>query len=395
MDRALREELQSLRARDLYRELRWVEGAQGPTVRWRGREVILLAGNNYLGLADHPRVKEAAARAAREFGTSASASRLISGSMELHRALEEKLARFKGTEEALVFGSGYLANLGLIGALVGPGDAVFSDALNHASIVDGCRLSRAEVRVFPHKDLGALEEALEGARASRRKLIAVDGLFSMDGDLAPLDRLVPLARRQGAWLVVDEAHATGCLGPGGRGAAAHFGVAAEVEVLMGTLGKALGAYGAFVCGSKTLVEYLVNRARSFIFSTALPPPVLAAAIAALEVIEEEPERLAALRGNADYFREGLASLGLNFLGSLSQILPILVGRAPDALAMASELLDAGVFLLAIRPPTVPEGTSRLRASVMATHSRAHLDRALEAIGKAARKVGLGGGALRA
>ncbi len=391
---SIREDLDDLAGRDLRRRLRTLESVQGPAVRFGGREVILLASNNYLGLADHPEVAGAAAEAARSWGTSAAASPLISGHMSPHADLAEALAAFKEKEAALLFGSGFLANVGIISALAGREDAVFSDALNHASIVDGCRLSRARQFVFPHNDMDALDRALGKEKRARRRLIAVDGVFSMDGDLAPLADLADLAERHGALLLVDEAHATGVVGPLGRGAAARFGVSDRVGVSMGTLGKALASYGAFACADAEVVDHLLNRARSFIYSTALPPPAVAAAQAALALArgEEGERRRGRLRDLCARFRAGLARIGFappEGEGSgEAPIFPLLVGGAKDALALAEHMLEAGVFLLAIRPPTVPEGTSRLRATLMATHTEAQIDLALDALEGGMKKLGL-------
>ncbi|MBI3129336.1 MAG: 8-amino-7-oxononanoate synthase [Candidatus Tectomicrobia bacterium] len=389
---SLREELEALSARGHRRSLRAVDGRQGPVVRHEGREVILLASNNYLGLADHPALVQAAADAARRWGASAAASPLISGHMEPHAALAAALAALKEKEAALLFGSGFLANLGLLSALAGPGDAVFSDALNHASIIDGCRLSRAGTRVFPHNDMDALERALREARGARRKIIAVDGVFSMDGDLAPLPALAELAKAHGALLIVDEAHATGVLGPEGRGAAAHFGLQRRVGVAMGTLGKALASYGAFAAADGETVDYLVNRARPYIYSTALPPPAVAAARAALQLSlgEEGARRRARLKALCARFRAGLRRIGFAAPdpseGVEVPIFPVVVGEARKAVELAEHMLRAGVFLLAIRPPTVPEGTSRLRATLMATHTERQIDQALDALEEGVKKL---------
>ncbi len=391
----IREDLRALSDRDLRRGLRTLSGAQGPVMRFEGREVIQFAGNNYLGLADHPLLAAAVGEAAEKWGASASASPLISGHMEPHETLSRKLARFKDKEAALLFGSGFLANAGLIPALAGEGDVVFSDSLNHASIAAGCRLSRAPVQVFAHNDLNDLEDRLKKAASARRRLIAVDGVFSMDGDLAPLGDLADLAERYGAILLVDEAHATGVLGPRGGGAAARLGVQERVSVSMGTLGKALASYGAFACSDGEVIDYLVNVARTFIYSTALPPAALAAAGAAIDLASGEEgdrrrERLAAL---CRMFRAGLERIGFEPPPVVSDaevpIFPIIVGGAGEALALADHMLTAGVFLLAIRPPTVPEGTSRLRATLMATHTDAQIDTALDALESGARKLGLG------
>jgi 8-amino-7-oxononanoate synthase len=379
--------LEELRERGLYRRLRLIEGPQGPRVLLAGREVLLLCSNDYLGLAADARVREAAAEAALRWGAGAGASRLISGNMQPHRELETRLACFKGYERALLFGSGYLANLGTIAALAGPGEVVFSDELNHASIIDGCRLARAETVVYRHNDVEHLESLLRGA-AGTPALIVTDGVFSMDGDTAPLPQLLELARRHGARLMVDEAHATGAIGPGGRGAVAAAGLSGEVDVIVGTLGKALGSYGAYVCTNAETVDYLVNRARPFIFSTAPPPPAVGAARAALGVLEAEPERVERLAANARALREGLAAEGLAAGGSNTQIVPIRVGEAEPTMDLCERALERGVFAQGIRPPTVPEGSSRLRFTVMATHDPEELRRAAHQVGEAAREIGL-------
>jgi glycine C-acetyltransferase/8-amino-7-oxononanoate synthase len=379
--------LEELRERGLYRRLRLIEGPQGPRVLLAGREVLLLCSNDYLGLAADPRVREAAAEAALRWGAGSGASRLISGNMEPHRELESALADFKGFERALLFGSGYLANTGTIAALAGPGDVVFSDELNHASIIDGCRLARAETIVYRHNDVEHLESQLRAA-TGRPALIVTDGIFSMDGDVAPLPELLEVARRYGARLMVDEAHATGALGPGGRGAVAAAGLSGEVDVVMGTMGKALGSYGAYVCASAETVDYLVNRARPFVFSTAPPPPVVGAARAALGVLEAEPERVDRLMANARVLREALSAEGFATGVSTTQIVPIEIGEAEATMELCERALERGVFAQGIRPPTVPEGSSRLRFTVMATHEPAELRDAAHQVGAAARAIGL-------
>jgi glycine C-acetyltransferase/8-amino-7-oxononanoate synthase len=379
------ERLAELESSGLRRRLRVIEGAQGQQVFLDGNPVLLLCSNNYLGLADDPRLRRAAADAALSLGTGAGASRLISGSMSIHAELESRLAEFKGAEAALLFGSGYLANTGTIAALARSGEVVFSDELNHASIIDGCRLAGSETFVYRHADVDHLAWGLQRA-AGRASLIVTDGVFSMDGDIAPLADLAELSRRHDCRLLVDEAHATGCLGPGGRGSVAAAGLSEEVDVIVGTLGKALGGYGAYVCGSAELMDFLVNSARPFIFSTAPPPPVVAAANAALEVLTEQPGRVELLRSNAAALREGLRSEGLEPIGSETQIVPLVVGEAEDAMAICERLLERGVFAQAIRPPTVPAGTSRLRLTTMATHRTADLRNAARLIGAAMREI---------
>jgi glycine C-acetyltransferase/8-amino-7-oxononanoate synthase len=388
------ERLEELRESGLHRRLRLIASAQGPRVLLDGHQVLLLCSNNYLGLADHPRVREAAAEAAMRWGAGAGGSRLISGNMEPHRVLEERLAAFKGYESALLFGSGYLANIGAISALAGRDEVVFSDELNHASIVDGCRLARAETFVYRHGEVEHLAWGLREAEG-RASLIVTDGVFSMDGDVAPLEDLIRLARRHDCRLMVDEAHATGALGPGGRGSVAAAGLSGEVDLVVGTLGKALGSYGAYVCAGAELSEYLLNTARSFIFSTALPPPALAAALAALDLLEAEPELVRRLNANAAALRGGLAAEGLRVGGAESQIVPLEVGDAARTMELCERLLERGVFAQGIRPPTVPEGSSRLRFSVMATHEPADLSDAARMTGEAARELGIGSSALLA
>jgi 8-amino-7-oxononanoate synthase len=381
------ERLEELRERGLYRRLRLIEGPQGPRVLLGEREVLLLCSNNYLGLADDRRVREAAAEAALRWGAGAGASRLISGNMEPHRDLERRLADFKGYEAALLFGSGYLANTGTIAALAGPEEVVFSDELNHASIVDGCRLARAETFVYRHGDLEHLAWGL-GQAGGRAALIVSDGVFSMDGDVAPLAGLSELARRHRCRLMVDEAHATGAIGRGGRGSVAAAGLSGEVDVVVGTLGKALGSYGAYVCADAETVDLLVNCARSFIFSTAPPPPAIGAAAAALGLLEAEPERVDRLQANAATLRKALAAAGLDAGHSPTQIVPVEVGGAEPTMELCERLLERGVFAQGIRPPTVPAGSSRLRLTVMATHDPAELREAGRLAGEAAAELGL-------
>lgn len=390
MTRSIAGELQQLREQGLHRSLRTVAGSQGSRVVVEGREVMLLCSNNYLGLADHPALKRAAVEAVERYGTGSGASRLVSGTMELHAALEERLARFKGTEAALVFNSGYAANSGIIPALAGRGDVVFSDRLNHASIVDGCLLSRARFVRYPHNDMNALERLLAEHRGAGRMLIVTDGVFSMDGDLAPLPALAALKRQYGALLMVDDAHGTGVLGESGRGTAEQFGVTADIDLQMGTLGKALGGFGAYVAASAEVVELLVNRARSFIFSTSLPPAVLAAARAALDLVDS-PEGDALRRRlarSAALFRDALQGAGFDTMGSETQIVPALVGEAEPVMAFTRRLLEEGYYVQGIRPPTVPAGTCRLRCTLMATHDESDLERAVAAMTRIGKELGI-------
>lgn len=382
--RALAQDLSDLEAQDLLRVRKLVGGLQGPEVRLEGRSVLCFASNNYLGLAADPEVIAASEAALREGGASAGASPLISGHMDSHEALEREIADWLGCEAALVFGSGYHANIGVIAALAHQGDAVFSDALNHASLIDGCRLARATVRIFEHGNLEDLEEKLEATEA-RRRLIVSDSVFSMDGDTASLEGLIELAERYDAWLMLDEAHAMGIFGDEGAGLAASRGLGARVQIRMGTLGKALGSYGAFVAGTRTLIELLVNRARSYVFSTALPPAVLGAAHAAVRIARRDTARRERLWRNARRLHEGLADSGFR-LGPLdSTIVPVVLGEPRVALAVAHRAMRDGVWAPAIRPPTVPPGTARLRLTPIATHDDAQIDRTVRVLTRAARE----------
>ncbi len=378
--------LAELRALGLQRRTRLVSGPQGPHILLDGKPVLLLCSDNYLGLADHPAVREAAADAAMRWGVGAGASRLVSGTMTVHRRLEERLAAFTGRQSALLFGSGYLANAGTIAALARPGDVVFSDELNHASIVDGCRLSRAEVFVYDHCDPDHLEWGIVKAE-DRGALIVTDSVFSTSGDVAPLTEIVELAQRYGLRTVVDEAHGTGALGPGGRGALAEAGLEDQVDVIVGTLGKALGSYGGFVACDEVMVRYLVNVARTFIFSTALPPPAAAAALAALGLLEAGPRRVARLHANASVLSRALETEGFAVGHPRAPILPLLIGDATLAMRICELALRQGVFAQAIRPPTVPPMSSRLRLAVMATHRESELITAARTIAAAARSAG--------
>lgn len=383
------EELDQLRTEGLYRSMRVIKGAQGSHVELDGRKVLLLCSNNYLGLADHPALRRAAVIGV-AFGAGSGASRLVSGTMALHEQLESRIAQFKGTEKALVFNSGYAANTGIISALVGRGDAIFSDKLNHASIVDGALLSRANFHRFPHRDMAALERLLQGKGGNGRRLIVTDGVFSMDGDIAPLQKMAQLARQYGALLMVDDAHGTGVLGATGRGTAELLGVMDSIDIHMGTLGKGLGSFGAYAAASETICDYLVNKARSFIFSTSLPPAVLAPSIAALDLVDsrEGKELRDRLAANGALFKDRLAAAGFDTMGSETQIVPIFVGPAEATMQFSKELLDEGVFVQGIRPPTVPAGSCRLRCTIMATHEPADLEAAADTIARVGKKLGV-------
>lgn len=383
-------ELNILREQGLYRSLRQIAGSQGPRVTLDGREVLLLCSNNYLGLAEHPELVRASVTAVERYGAGSGAARLVSGTMELHAALESRLAAFKGTESALVFNSGYAANTGILGAIAGKGDVIFSDRLNHASIVDGAILSRARLVRYPHGDVAALRRLLTQHRGTGRAIIVTDGVFSMDGDLAPLAALAELKMEFGALLMVDDAHGTGVLGANGRGSVEACGVADAVDIQMGTLGKALGSFGAYAAASREIIEFLINRARSFIFSTSLPPAVLAAAHAALAVVTSSvgKDLRERLQANATTFRCALAAAGFDTMGSTTQIVPLKVGDAHLTMEFTQRLLDRGIFVQGIRPPTVPAGSCRLRCALMATHTAADLEGAVAVITATGRELGV-------
>jgi 8-amino-7-oxononanoate synthase len=392
----IEERLQELELDGLDRRLRMVSGPQGPRVLLDGRPVLVLCSNNYLGLADHPRVREAAAEAAMRWGVGAGASRLVSGTMTIHGRLEQRLAAFAGSEACVLFGSGYLANLGVIGALAPAGGAIFSDESNHASIIDACRLSHAEVLVYRHRDVEHLDWLLRrhpDRRSVGARLIVTDSVFSMDGDLAPLEEIVELAEVHHARTVVDEAHAIGALGPDGRGALAAAGLEGEVDVVIGTLGKALGSYGAYACASSETISYLINTARSLIFSTAPPPPAIAGALSALDLLGERSQRVRRLARNARVLREALTAEGFPLAGADMHIVPLIVGDAGAAMELCEEAIDRGVFAQAIRPPSVAPGTSRLRLTAMASHTPAELRMAARVLAEAARARGLDPGAM--
>ncbi len=387
----LEDRLDELNQLGLHQRMRMVSGPQGPRVVLEGRPVLLLCSGNALGLADHPRVRQAAADAAMRWGVGAGAARVSCGTMTLHRRLEERLADFTGQRAALLFGSGAMANLGVIPALARRGEVVLHDELSHCSIADGCRLSGADIVAYRHGDAEHLAWALRQCDG-RASLICTDGMFGMDGDVAPLEEIVALARKFDVRVLVDEAHALGALGPGGRGTVAEAGLEGEVDVITGTLGKALGSYGGFASCDHVTARFLVHSARTLLHSTALPPVAAAAAMAALELLEEQPRRVEKLRANADALRESLAREGFEVSGAAAHVVPLVVGDAELAARIVDHALEHGVFAEAVRPPVVPDGTARVRLAVMASHTRSELRGAAAVLGRAALKCGFRPGA---
>ena len=382
-------QLDAWRKAGTYQRLRVLESASAAESRFDGREVINLASNNYLGLTTHPKLIEAAIDAARKYGAGSGAVRTISGTMTLHMQLEERIARFKNVEACVVFQSGFAANAGTVSAILTPEDHIISDELNHASIIDGCRLSKAKIHVFPHKDPAAAGRTLEELTSvSGRKLLITDGVFSMDGDIGPLPALVEVAEKYGAIMMIDDAHSSGVLGRNGRGTVDHFGLHGRVHIQVGTLSKAIGVLGGYVCGSKDLIEFLYHRARPFLFSTSHPPAVAAACLAAFDVLEQEPERMQNLWNNTKYFKQGLAVAGFNTGTSETPITPVIVGEAKTAHQFSSALFEEGVLATGIGFPTVAEGKARVRTIVTATHTREELDRALEIFTRVGRRMGI-------
>ena len=383
----LTDELNKLREQKLYQKLRILESEQRPVSRFDGHEVINLSSNNYLGLTTHPKLRQRAIEATQKYGVGSGAVRTICGTMSVHMELEEKIARFKNVEASVVFQSGFAANAGTVSAILTKEDVIISDELNHASIIDGCRLSRAEIKVFPHKDVEACEKILkELAPRSCRKLLITDGVFSMDGDIAPLPALVELAEKYGCIMMIDDAHSSGVLGKNGRGTVDHFNLHGRVDIQVGTLSKAIGALGGYVSTTREVVDFLYHRARPFLFSTSHPPSVAATCIAAFEVLEEEPQLIEKLWANTKFFKEGMRKLGFNTGLSETPITPIMVGDAALAHQFSRELFSAGLLALGIGYPTVPVGKARLRTIVTATHTEAELSRALEIFGTVGEKL---------
>ncbi|MBM3469802.1 MAG: glycine C-acetyltransferase [Armatimonadetes bacterium] len=381
-------ELQELRSKGLWRWPRLLEGAQSAVARYDGRELINLASNNYLGLANHPALKAAALEAIATTGVGSGAVRTIAGNMAIHQQLEAELAAFKHTEAALLFQSGFTANAGTVAALLGREDVVVSDELNHASIIDGCRLSGADKKVFPHGNVAAARQMLAECRGARRVLLITDGVFSMDGDIAPLQSLVEAAEEFGAIMMVDDAHASGVLGRHGRGTVDHFDLHGRVHIQVGTLSKAFAGLGGYVAGSRNLVDLLMHRARPLLFSTSHPPSVAASALAGVRLVQQNPELISRLWENARYFKEGLRRAGFDIGASETPITPVVVGDELRALRLSDQLFEEGVFAVGIVFPTVPRGRARVRTIVTAEHTREHLGRALEAFARAARVVGV-------
>lgn len=373
-------ELEKLKSAGLYREMKMVSGEPGRDITVLGRKCLNFSSNNYLGLAAHPAVKQAAAEALAKYGAGGTSSRLVAGTLEVHETLEQKLASHKRSGKALVYPSGYQANAGIIAALVKEGDCVIMDRLNHASLWDGAKLSGARIFVYPHLDAEGLEKTLKRAKIYKRILVITDSVFSMDGDIAPLKTIVALSKRYGAVTMIDEAHSTGILGEHGRGLAELAGVEGQVDIIMGTLSKALGSQGGFVCGSKELIGYLVNKSRPFIYSTALAPASGAAALKALEISEKEPERRSRLNALSAALRGKLKALGIDTGASETQIIPAVFGSLEKTLTLSKILFDSGVFAPAIRPPTVPEGQCRLRFSLTSDHTREDIDKLINVIG---------------
>jgi glycine C-acetyltransferase len=390
----LTEQLNDLKQRGTYFKLRVLEDEQGPVCTYDGKRVINLASNNYLGLCNHPKLREAAINAIRKYGVGSGAVRTIAGTMRIHMELEEKIAAFKGVEACVVFQSGFTANAGTVSSILGKEDFILSDELNHASIIDGARLSRAKIKVFRHKDVAHCEELLkEIENEPGRKLIITDGVFSMDGDIGPVDKLCDLAEKYGALMMVDDAHASGVLGRNGRGSVDHFHCTDRVDVQVGTLSKAIGALGGYVCGSKDLIEYLYHRARPFLFSTSHPPSVAATCIAAFDLLESEPERIDRLWSNTRYFKDQLAMAGFDVGGrttpaSETPITPIIIGDGRKTMEFSRALFDAGLMATGIAFPTVPEGKARIRTIMTSEHTREQIDQSLEILTSVAKNVGL-------
>src|SRR5579875_3777262 len=390
----LTDQLNDLKQKGTYFRLRVLDDEQAPVCTFDGKRVINLASNNYLGLTTHPKLREAALKATKEYGVGSGAVRTIAGTMKIHMELEEKIARFKNVEACVVFQSGFTANAGTVSAILGKEDFILSDELNHASIIDGARLSRAKIKVFRHKDVAHAEEILkEVQNEPGHKILITDGVFSMDGDIGPVDKLADLAEKYGAIMMVDDAHASGVLGRNGRGSVDHFQCHGRVDVQVGTLSKAIGALGGYVCGSRDLIDYLYHRARPFLFSTSHPPSVTATCIAAFDLLESEPERIERLWENTRYFKGELGKMGFDIGGvttpaSETPITPIIIGDGRMTMDFSRALFDAGVMATGIAFPTVPEGKARIRTIMTSEHTKEQLDQALETLDRVSRKLGI-------
>ena len=387
-------QMNDLKQKGTYFHLRVLEDQQEPVCTYDGKRVINLASNNYLGLTSHPKLREAAIEAVRKYGVGSGAVRTIAGTMRIHMELEERIARFKNVEACVVFQSGFTANAGAVSSILGKDDFIISDELNHASIIDGARLSRARIKVFRHRDTAHAEELLqEVQKEPGHKLLITDGVFSMDGDIGPVDKLCDLADEYGAIMMVDDAHASGVLGRNGRGSVDHFHCDGRVDVQVGTLSKAIGALGGYVCGSRDLIDYLYHRARPFLFSTSHPPSVAASCIAAFDILENEPERIERLWENTRYFKQQLAEAGFNIGGvntpaSETPITPIIIGDGRITMEFSRQLFDAGIMATGIAFPTVPEGKARIRTIMTSEHTHAQLDQALETMSRIGKQMAI-------
>ncbi|MDY6968472.1 MAG: 8-amino-7-oxononanoate synthase [Spirochaetota bacterium] len=394
LDQLLKPKIDSLKEIGLYRSIRSITGPVEPTVIVDGKEVILLSSNNYLGFANHPELKRAAMSAIKELGTGSGGSRLISGNLDIHQELESRIAEFKQCEAGIIFSTGYMTNVGLITSLVGKGDLIISDELNHTSIIDGCRLSKADIKIFPHKDIESIMDILIediklfNYNTNRKRVIITDGVFSMDGDIAPLSGIIKLAEEYNVIVIVDDAHGTGVLGENGRGTAEHFGLKSENLILMGTFSKALGSLGGYVVGPSILIDYLRNTSRSFIYSTSQPPSICASSIAAINLIEREPNIRKTLWDRVNRFKKGLLELGFDIMGSETQIVPIIIGDSHLTMEFAKAIIRSGVYAPGIRPPTVPEGVSRIRVSLMASHTNEQIDKVLTIFAREGQRLNI-------
>ena len=381
------DELKRIKESGLYRQMKYLQSPQQPYVKIAGKSYLMLSSNSYLGLCNDPRLKQAAMDAMEKYGVGSGGSRLTTGSYEVHKKLEDEIAAFKGAEAALLFNTGYMANVGAISSIAGKDWVIFSDRFNHASIIDGCRLSGAEIIIYEHCDASDLETKAQSHRG-RRALVVTDGLFSVDGDIAPLPEIVQVAKKYNMLLMVDDAHATGVLGENGGGTADYFGLQNEIDIQMGTFSKALASEGGFIAGNRGLIDYLANKARSFIFSTALAPATVAVSLRALEIVQAEPRLRQSLIANSAWFREKLREIGFEIMDFPTPIISIVLGPPDLTVNFSNRLMEKNIFVSAIRPPTVPQGTSRLRINLMATHTVDDLARAIDSIAAIGKELGI-------